>query len=149
MPRLGMNMTISKLLQKATIYLDKDYIKVGFSEESKILFNVWNGFSSYEEVLEVGNRTIELAEKKSAKKVLFDTTNMEILDKASRDYISKQFTDKMNSIGVKYAATVLPEDIFARNTVKDIQIKLEQNQNVQVKYFDSCKKALEWLHSKA
>ena len=42
MPRLGMNMTISKLLQKATIYLDKDYIKVGFSEESKILFNVWN-----------------------------------------------------------------------------------------------------------
>jgi hypothetical protein len=142
-------MTISKLLQQATIYMDKRYIKVGYNEESKILFNIWNGFSSYEEVLEIGNRTIEIAEKKGAKKVLFDSTNMEILDKDSRDYISNQFTTKMTSLGVKYAATVLPEDIFAQNTVKDIQIRLQQNQKVQVRYFDSCKKALDWLESKA
>jgi hypothetical protein len=142
-------MTISKLLQQATIYLDKEYIKVGYNEEFKILFNIWNGFSSFEEVLEVGNRTLEIADKKSAKKVLFDSTNMEILDKESRDYISNQFTTKMTGLGVKYAATVLPEDVFAQNTIKDIQVRLQQSQNVHVKYFNDCKKALDWLQSKA
>ena len=48
-----------------------------------------------------------------AKKVLYDARQIEMLDENSKNYISGDFTHEMIKSGVKYAAAVFPEDIFA------------------------------------
>lgn len=142
-------MTLSQFLSDSKLYLDKPYIKVGFNTCECVLFNVWSGFSTYEEILEVGRRTIEAATKEGAYKVLFDSRKMEVLDMDSLAYISGEFTYQMNKIGIKYAATVLPVDLFAKISIDQIQGKLQDAQVAHGQYFKSFDDALAWLRSKA
>ena len=86
------------LFAKAKYYLDKHYIKVGYDPLSGILFNIWNGFASYEEVMQIGQRTIEAALFERPKKALFDTRHMEVLDEASQQYVSHDFAKKLQKI---------------------------------------------------
>lgn len=142
-----MCMVISQILKNSKIYMNKPYIKVGYNISNQFVFNLWSGFATYEEVLEIGNRTIDTCLAERAQRVLFDSRYMEVLDEPSRNYISNVFTEKMTKIGVKYAATVLPEDVFAIQSMEDIKDRLSEEKNVKVKYFTSTTKAVSWLRS--
>ncbi len=141
-------MQLATLISAANIYMDKPYIKVGFNRKDRILFNIWNGFASHEEVLEIGQRTIDAAIFEKANKVLFDSRHMEVLDEASHRYISQEFTQEMLKVGVLYAATVLPEDIFAKQSIKQIKHYQEDAGMGHAHYFKSLQKAFDWLKSK-
>lgn len=141
-------MQVSSLVNVAKIHMDKPYIKIGFNRRENILFNIWDGFASHEEVLEIGQRTIDAAIFEKATKVLFDSRHMEVLDDASHRYISTEFTREMLNVGVLYAATVLPEDIFAKQSIKQIKHYQENAGVGHAHYFSSLQKAFDWLKSK-
>ena len=135
------------LLTKAKYYLDKPYIKVGYDPSSGILFNIWNGFASYDEVLHIGERTLEAALFERPKKALFDTSNMEVLDERSQHYITNEFAQKLRESGIMYTATVIPEDEFAQTSVDRIKDAIAPKAVTEVRYFKKLSSAVKWLNS--
>ena len=137
---------LSAIIKESKLYLDKPYIKVAWNQKEGILINHFRGFATYEEIQEIGKRIIEAVKIEKATKVLYDARGLEIIDDISRDYIVKDFTHQMANAGVLYAATVLPEDVFARSTMDQIMASLSYLNEVN-QYFHSITKALEWLRS--
>lgn len=131
--------------ENAKVYLDKPYAKIFWDPVNKILSSFWNGFSTYEEIVEIGKRILEATVLENAVKVLYDARCIEILDEESQNHISEEFTLEMKNAGVKYAATVIPEDVLAKFSVDNIQKKQDENREVSVLYFDSVTKAIDWL----
>jgi hypothetical protein len=136
------------LLNQAKYYLDKPYIKVGYDPVSGVLFNIWNGFASFSEVLQIGQRTLEAALFEKPSKMLFDTRNMEVLDEESQQYVSNEFARQMRDIGIKFTATVLPEDEFAQYSVDRIKNAIFTGTSTEIRYFQQISSAIKWLKSK-
>ena len=136
------------LLAQAKYYLDKPYITVGYDSVSGILFSIWNGFASFDEVLQISQRTLEAALFEKPTKMLFDTRNMEVLDEESQQYVSHEFSRKMRDLGIKFTAAVLPEDEFAQNSMDRIKNQIFTGTSTEIKYFGEMSAALKWLKSK-
>ncbi len=129
----------------AKVYLDKPYVKVFWNPNDKILSSFWNGFSTYDEIIAIGKRILEATALENAIKVLCDARGLEVLDQDSLEYISKSFTADMKAAGVKFAATVIPEDLLAKFSVDEIKKTQNDNKEVTVLYFNSISKAINWL----
>lgn len=140
-------LSVVSLLRESKMYLDKPYIKVAWHEPSETIIHHWKGFATFEEILEVGKRTLAAVQQQHATKVLYDTRAMEVLDDRSRDYISGAFTIQMIRAGIHFSATVLPEDPFAQDSIKVIRERMERHLPERVKYFRSFNKAVDWLSS--
>lgn len=134
--------------KNAKIYLDKPYVKVFWDPSTKVLSSVWKGFATFVEISSIGFRILDAVIFEKATKVLYDAREMEILDNDSEKYISGVFTKEMLGAGVKYAAVVLPEDVFAKYSIDNIQQTIISNKNACVNYFNSLPKALKWLENK-
>jgi len=138
-------LSVVTLLRESKMYLVKPYIKVGWHEPSGTIVHCWNGFATFEEILEVGKRTLSAVQQQHATKVLYDTRAMEVLDDRSRDYISGSFTIQMIRAGIHYSATVMPEDPFAQHSIQVIKERMERHLPERVKYFKTFNKAVDWL----
>ena len=138
----------SYIPRKAKVYLDKSYVKVYWDPTTKILYTIWKGFSTFDEISAIGHRILDAVVFEKAAKVLYDAREIEILDNDSEKYISGIFTKEMIGAGVKYAAAVLPEDIFAKYSIYNIQKKMIDNKNALVNYFKSMTNAIQWLENK-
>lgn len=130
------------------VYLDKPYVKVFWDPNNGILTSRWSGFCTYDEVRAVGDRIIDAVNFEGVKKVLYDAREIEILDDDSLGYISGDFAKSMIRAGVKYAATVFPEDIIARFSVDTIQERLSQVRGSVVVYYNTLGDASNWLEDK-
>lgn len=119
-----------------------------WNPKTQILTNRWRGFCSYDEIQAVGTRILDAVVFEKSKKILYDAKQIEVLDEQSQLYISGVFTREMIDAGIKYAATVLPMDIFAKFSVDDIQKKLDRNKGIYVSYFNSFSQATDWLRTR-
>ena len=132
----------------AKVYLDKPYVKVFWDPATKVLSSVWKGFSTFDEISAIGHRILDAVVFERATKDLYDAREMEILDNDSERYISGAFTKEMVGAGVKYAAAVLPEDVFAKYSIDNIQKTIVDNKKACVNYFKSMSNAVKWLENK-
>ena len=132
--------------KNAKIYLDKPYVKVFWDSTNKILSSQWTGFCEFDEITAVGKRILDAVNFEEAKKVLYDARQIEMLDEASKNYITGNFTRQMIKAGVKYAAAVFPEDVLAKLSIDHIQEKLDKGTDVN--YFNSLSNAFDWLKKK-
>ena len=71
-----------------------------------------------------------------------------MLDEESQNYISGQFAHEMVGSGVKYAATVFPNDVLAKFSIDDIQKNLQKYNGSTISFFNSVWSACEWLKTK-
>ncbi|MBU2914445.1 hypothetical protein [Reichenbachiella agariperforans] len=133
---------------KSRVYLDKPYVKVFWSPEDSILMSKWSGFCTFEEIKAVGDRILDAVTFEGAQKVLYDARQIEVLDDNSQRYISGTFTQEMISSGVKFAAAVFPDDIFAKFSIDDIQRDIQERRISNVTYFQSISNAFNWLKHK-
>lgn len=116
--------------------------------ETKVMTSSWLGFCTHDEILAVGQRIVDAVQIEGARRVLYDTRGLEVLDLSSQRYITGKFTIDMMEAGVRVAAVVLPHDLFARFTVNDIQKKLAMHGGAFVNYFEELKEAINWLKVK-
>ena len=140
-------LSIASLIKESKTYLDKPYIKVAWHPQLNLIIHDWKGFATFEEILEVGRRTLSAVQMEHATKVLYDTRDMEVLDDRSRNYIAGEFTVKMIRAGIHYSATILPEDPFAQCTIQAIKGSMERHLPERVRYFNTVNKALDWVVS--
>lgn len=138
-------LSIATLLRESKTYLDKPYIKVAWHPQLNMIVHNWKGFATFEEVQEVGHRTLAAVQLEHAQKVLYDTRGMEVLDDRSRSYIAGEFTIKMIRAGIHYSATITPEDPFAQYSILAIKERMERHLPERVKYFAAFNQAVDWL----
>lgn len=131
-----------------TIYLDKAYVKLFYDKKSEVLTSIFKGFSTIEEVEAISIRMLQAVNIESAKKVLYDTRLLEVLDEVSEKYISTTYTSRMIEAGVKYSATIIPKDIFAQLSLDNIQKRHSRFEYRGISYFESFSKAIKWLTNK-
>ena len=127
----------------AKVYLDKPYVKVFWNPDDQVLTSTWSGFFDYSEISAVGRRILEAVSFERATKVLYDARGIEMLDDSSQQYIAGYFTKQMVRSGVKKAAAVFPDDVFAKFSVDQIQDNM--NRAVNVRFFKSTSEASQWL----
>ncbi len=132
----------------AKIYLNKPYVQLFWDPAGRILTSRWLGFCTNEEINAVGKRILDAVTFEKAEKVLYDARGIELLDEESQNYISGVFVQEMVGSGVKYAATVFPQDLLAKFSIDDIQRKLTRYNASSISFFDSIKSACDWLNSK-
>ena len=137
---------LSAIIKDSKLYLDKPYIKIAWSNKEGIMINHFRGFATHEEIVEIGKRIIEAVKIEKAKKILYDARGLEILDDNSKEYIIKDFTRQVGETGVQFAATVFPDDVFAKSTMGHIEQSLTHLNDVN-RYFPSINKAVDWLRS--
>ena len=131
---------------ESKIYLNKPYVQLFWNPIDHILTNRWTGFCTSEEILAVGNRILDAVAFEKAQKVLYDAKQIEMLDESSQKYISGNFAYEMVGAGVKFAATVFPEDVLAKFSINDIQKKLGKfNTSSTINFFNSVNGAYNWL----
>lgn len=138
-------LSIHSLLKESKTYLDKPYIRVAWHSQLNLIIHHWKGFATFEEILEVGQRTLSAVQMEHATKVLYDTRGMEVLDDRSRNYVARDFTIKMIRAGIHYSATIRPEDPFAQHSIDAIKERMERHLKGRVRYFDAVNKAVDWL----
>lgn len=137
-----------KIPDNAKIYLNKPYVQIFWDPERHILTSRWSGFCTADEIIAVGRRILDAVTFEKAEKVLYDARGIEVLDADSQNYISGTFTKEMVKSGVKYAATVFPEDVFAKFSVEDIHHKLRNKNGTHINYFKTISRACTWLEAK-
>ena len=132
----------------AKIYLNKPYVQLFWNPVDRILTSRWSGFCTTEEIRAVGKRILDAVTFEKAEKVLYDARRIEMLDEESQNYISGQFAHEMVGSGVKYAATVFPNDVLAKFSIDDIQKNLQKYNGSTISFFNSVWSACEWLKTK-
>lgn len=135
----------SALPKNAKIYLDKPYVQLFWNPSIEAVICRWTGFCTYEEITGVALRVMDVVLFERAKKVLYDATDMEVLEEESQLFISGAFTRQMIEAGVEYSATVFPKDIFAKFSVDDIRKSMPTLKKSRNLTFDSTQSALAWL----
>ncbi|PIB34832.1 hypothetical protein BFP72_05145 [Reichenbachiella sp. 5M10] len=140
--------TVPVLSEKSKLYLDKPYVKVFWNPEDRVLTSQWSGFCSFAEIKAVGERILDAVIFEQVEKVLYDAREIEVLDDESQKYISGTFTKDMISSGVKFSATVLPDDVFAKFSIDGIHQKLAHQRISNFEYFQSLSHAFLWLKEK-
>lgn len=139
---------VSNIPENAKIYLNKPYVQLYWDPSTRILTSHWSGFCTFDEIVAVGKRILDAVTFEHAEKVLYDARDIEVLDDQSQRYISGDFTRAMVNSGVKYAATVFPEDVFAKFSIDDIKENLSSNRGTSINYFNTISTAFNWLQSK-
>lgn len=129
------------------VYIDLPYVKVACDLERGILFSYWSGFASYEEFVNIGERIVEIISKDQITRILFDTRDMEVIDDYSQAFISGDYTRDMIRLGIRYAATILPEDPIARESLMHIEHSVPVGESHN-NYFDTVEESLAWLGSR-
>ena len=138
----------STIPKNSKVYLDKSYVQLYWNPTLKIIVCRWSGFCTHEEISAVALCLMDIVHLEGAKKILYDSQDMEVLDDASQKFISGAFTKQMIKAGVEYSATVFPEDIFAKFAVADIRKSMTNIKESNNSTFDSMKSALAWLKKK-
>jgi hypothetical protein len=128
--------------------MNKPYVKVGWNDKDEILASFWQGFFSLEEIVATGNRLIQIAKTEQARKVLYDTTAMEILDETSQRFIAGEFTRHMVEAGILFSATIVPKDFMAKTAVEKILDHSPKEIMERSKIFESFDSGLRWLRKK-
>lgn len=131
----------------ARIYIDLPYVKVASHPGWGILFTYWSGFASYEDFVNIGERVSEIISKDQLEKILFDTRELEVIDDYSQAFISGDYTREMIRQGVRFAATVLPTDPIARESLMNIEHTVPVSEDYN-NYFDTAEEAIGWLLSR-
>ena len=126
------------------VFIVKPYVRVMLDESSRILFSVWQGFATSDELMAIGERILEIVSKESVRKVLFDTREMELIDDYSQSFISGAYTLDMIKAGVQYAATVLPRDEVAQESLDHIR-ELSHIPGDHNRFFADYDEAIDWL----
>ncbi|MEM7549314.1 MAG: hypothetical protein AAF363_06565 [Bacteroidota bacterium] len=132
-------------IKRSNLYFDKPYVKIAWNKQDELLVSYWMGFFTKEEIVAAGNRTIQVARIENAHKILYDASEMEILDPASQKFISGEFTRQMIEAGIEYSAAVVPDDVLAKSSVNQIKELMGQPIKSRSKYFDSFDQAYKWL----
>jgi len=111
---------------------------------------IWtiSGFVNLNDFKEAANNTHQLRKKHNTSKQINDINNMKVLSNEIQEFIDKSYFPNAKSSGLKYFAFVVPENTFGKLSMENVNKGASEKYNMDIKYFNSQEKAIEWLNAK-
>ena len=111
---------------------------------------IWtiSGFVNLNDFKEAANNTHQLRKKHNASKQINDINNMKVLSNEIQEFIDKSYFPDAKNSGLKYFAFVVPENTFGKLSMENVNKGASEKYNMDIKYFNSQEKAIEWLNAK-
>ena len=111
---------------------------------------IWtiSGFVNLNDFKEAANNTHQLRKKHNTSKQINDINNMKVLSNEIQEFIDKSYFPDAKNSGLKYFAFVVPENTFGKLSMENVNKGASEKYNMDIKYFNSQEKAIEWLNAK-
>jgi hypothetical protein len=119
-------------------------IHISYNKQKNFIHVEWKGFASNSEYLEILTKQLQLTIQKQADKILYDLRKMAVVSTENQKYTNEVYFPQMAQAGSKYAAIVIPENIFGQASVNSILGK-KNEALFEAKLFNNHQAAIEWL----
>ena len=117
---------------------------------SKLNIVIWEikGFVSFEDFKTAAEDTHKLRRKHKSNKQINDINDMKVLSNEIQSYIDKSYFPNAKESGLKHFAFVVPENTFGKLSMENVNKGASEKYDMDIKYFNSQEKAIEWLNTK-
>lgn len=106
------------------------------------------GFLSPDEFKTIANQLLNILEKKMIKKQLNDIKQMKVLKPEVQEWLNTVWFPKVQKIGLRYFAFVVPDDIFGKMSMDGANKNASKVFDIEILYFNTLDNAKNWLISK-
>jgi len=106
------------------------------------------GFLSPDEFKTIAIQLLNIIDAKKLKKQLNDVKRMKVLKPEVQEWLNTIWFPKAKSIGLRYFAFVVPDDIFGKLSMEGANKNATDAFGIEVQYFNSLDNAKNWLISK-
>jgi len=114
--------------------------------ESDYVVGIYKDFISLSQYIELSNSVLDLLKQQQAVKYLADCGTMKAIEDETEVWAKHTWIDKAHNAGLKYAAFVVPSNLFGRMSLENI-IEGISNERFQYKCFSNIAEAKDWLAS--
>jgi hypothetical protein len=125
-------------------YYDSKAIRIDWDKVNKYIHVEWKGYASNTEYLEILGKQLALTKEKKAAKILYDLRKMGVVSAENQKYTNDVYFPEVAKAGSKYAAIIVPENIFGEVSVNSILGKTN-NALFEAKLFKDSSSATKWL----
>jgi hypothetical protein len=119
-------------------------IHISWLPQDRFIHVEWRGYASNSEYLEILAKQLSLNVQKRATKILYDLRKMGVVSAENQKYTNEVYFPEMAQSGSKYAAIVIPENIFGQASVNNILGK-KNEALFEAKLFKDYHSAAKWL----
>ncbi len=127
------------------IYYDSPHAKVSWNEELKAVVLEWKCFAQGEQYRTPCEKASELLVQKKAVKMLLDNRNMSAIHQDDQAWVAQVLHPLNIAAGMKYVASITPEKMIARASMKRTAVEVLKNAEFIAERFDSIEEATQWL----
>jgi|WetSurSiteA1Bulk_404760.scaffolds.fasta_scaffold03534_2 hypothetical protein len=133
-------------MDRITLYEDKN-LKLDYVSEGNYLHETWWGITLKDTFEKLMNVIAKSLNEHNADGVLLDTREHKGLGPEAQEYAARTIGEYAKKHGKFKEAIVMPKDVFSAFSVENYSKKVSKDNPVEVKFFGSIDKAVEWLRS--
>jgi hypothetical protein len=127
------------------IYYESPQAKVSWNEELKAAVLEWKCFAQGEQYRTPCQKASELLKEKKAVKMLLDNRKMSVIHSDDQAWVAQVIHPQNIAAGMKYVASVTPEKVIAKASIKRAVGEVLKNGEFFSESFDSVEEANQWL----
>ena len=133
-------------MKNASPYFESAHIRIFWDEQMQCVVGEWLGFAKGNDFRKPLVKGLELARNMRARKWLADTRKLGVVTKDDLEWHEKELIPQFVQAGVRYVATVIPEDVFAKWSLEALkQAKELKESALIVNTFGTLDEAKAWL----
>jgi hypothetical protein len=127
-------------------YFGNSYWQISFEPEANCAVIDWLDYNPSNEFRAASEKLLELVIERNLEKVLNNTEQLKIIGTEEQQWVTNDFIPRLRQHGVKVLAMVNSLHYFARLGASIVLSSVDPT-TLNVEYFSSKEKALEWLIS--
>jgi hypothetical protein len=121
----------------------REYASIDYISELSCLRLTFQGFMTYEELIEISEFEYQLISSHKITGMLINLQLISIYPEGGSAYIKNVWFPTISSMGIRYVGFVVPEDLFSQLSMRDAHDGEEQF-NVDIEYFSDEDSAKLW-----
>jgi hypothetical protein len=125
-------------------YYESKAVHIGWDKVNRYIHVEWKGYASNTEYLEILGKQLSLTKEKKATKIMYDLRKMGVVSAENQKYTNEVYFPEVAKAGSKFAAIIVPENIFGEVSVNSILGKTN-NALFDAKLFKDNSSATKWL----
>lgn len=124
----------------------RDFCKIYFHTESKIINIQWQGFPRSQEFREACYKVIDFMIEYKTGKLLTDNRNAKVFSVEDQKWLNTEWLPQAIKAGYYCSATLINDDVFVKTAIQNIT-KKRDSEFLKTKIFNREEEALSWLLS--
>ena len=115
---------------------------LSFDAVTNSIISEFKGFMSFEQHKTLGINILQMASQKGVKKVIVDTSELQVIPQETQNWISTTWFPEANKTGLKAMAFLVPKSVFGKMSTESVNQKAG---NITIQYFENMSLAKDWI----